>query len=82
MPAKAKPLEKQTETEPEEVKLEKTETGKTEKPENMFSKEQLVYSERFRDRRDLLEALLLPGEQYTIRQAEQMMEKYKKGRVK
>ncbi len=76
MPAKTKSLEKQ------EEKLEKPEMAGARKPENLFSKEQLIHSERFQDSRDLLEALLLPGEQYTVRQAERMMEDYKKGKVK
>jgi hypothetical protein len=82
MPAKTKPLGKQEETKKEEAELERPEAARTRKPENLFSKEQLIHSERFRDRRDLLEALLLSGGQYTIRQAEQMMEDYRKGKVK
>lgn len=82
MPAKTKPLEKQEEIRREEANPEKKETAKARKPENLFSKEQLIHSERFQDSRDLLEALLLSGERYTVRQAERMMEEYKKGKVK
>lgn len=54
-------------------------TGKT---ENKFSKEQLAASERFRDRRDIVEALLVTGELYTVRAVEEKIESYMKGKVK
>lgn len=54
-------------------------TGKT---ESTFSKEQLLSSERFRDRRDMLEALLADSERYTMQAVEQKMEDYRKGKVK
>ncbi len=51
-------------------------------PERTFSKEQLLSSERFRDRRDMLEALLADGERYPMKAVEQKMEDYRKGKVK
>lgn len=72
MAVKSKSLEK-----PEETK-----SGKPDKLENLFSKEQLLHAERFQDRRDIINALLAPDKQYTVKQAEQMMEEYMKGRVK
>ncbi len=54
----------------------------SQKAENRFSKEQLIGTERFRGRRDILEALLLQGEQYTVKDAEQKIEQFMKGRVK
>ncbi len=48
----------------------------------LFSKEQLVSSERFRERKDILEALLDESETYTIKTAEEKMENYMKGKVK
>lgn len=54
----------------------------TEKVENKFSKEQLIVSERFRERRDILEALLENGELYTVKAVEEKMESYMKGKVK
>lgn len=48
----------------------------------MFSKEQLLSSERFRNRRDILNALLKEDVSYTAVQAENIIEKYMKGKVK
>ena len=47
----------------------------------MFSKDQLLEAERFRERRDLLDALLSPDGEYTVDTAEQMIEKFMKGKV-
>ena len=52
------------------------------KAENKFSKGQLVASERFRERRDILEALLKTDELYTVKAVEEKIENYMKGRVK
>lgn len=54
----------------------------TEKVENKFSKEQLIASNRFRERRDILEALLETGKLYTVKAVEEKIESYMKGRVK
>lgn len=62
------------------IQEEKKEKG--EKKEPTFSKEQLLLSERFRERRDMIAALLHNGEQYTIKEAEERMEQYRKGKVK
>ena len=48
----------------------------------VFSKEPLLAAERFRGRRDIVNALLAEGEQYTIAEVEQMIEKYMKGLVR
>ena len=61
-----------TEAEPENVK----EKGKR------FSKEQLLASERFRERRDIVDALLDNGRQYTVKDVEEAIGRYMKGRVK
>lgn len=50
--------------------------------EMAFTKEQLLSSERFRGKRDLLNALLEEDKTYTASQAEEMIEKYMKGKVK
>lgn len=50
--------------------------------ENKFSKEQLAASERFQDRRDILEALLDNGELYTVKAVEEKIESYMKGKVR
>lgn len=51
------------------------------KTENRFSKEQLLAAECFRERKDLVEALLDENGRYTVKMVEQMIEKYRKGRV-
>lgn len=56
--------------------------GAPEREENKFSKEQLVFSLRFRDRRDIVEALLEEGGMYTVKAVEEKIEKYMKGKVK
>lgn len=50
--------------------------------ENLFSKEQLLCSECFLARKDLVNALLDEGKQYAKKDVEQMIEKYMKGQVK
>ena len=50
--------------------------------ENKFSKEQLLMSERFKDRRDIADALLDDGVLYTAKDVEQKIENYMKGKVK
>ena len=52
------------------------------KIENKFSKEQLIASKRFQDRRDILEALLVTGKKYTVKAVEEKIEIYMKGKVK
>lgn len=47
-----------------------------------FSKEQLLASERFRERRDIVDALLDNGRQYTVKDVEEAIGRYMKGRVK
>lgn len=47
----------------------------------LFSKEQLLAAERFRGRRDILNALLAEGGQYTVADVEQMIEKYLKSKI-
>ena len=46
-----------------------------------FSKEQLIYSKRFQDYRDLLEGLLEQGKSYTIEEAEKEIQQFLKGKV-
>ncbi len=52
------------------------------KTEHMFSKEQLIDSDRFRNRRDLVKALLDTGELYTVKAVEEKIQNYMKGKVK
>lgn len=52
------------------------------KSEVKFSKEQLLASERFRNRRDILNALLSDEKEYTIAEAELKIKAYMEGEVK
>lgn len=52
------------------------------KTEHRFYKEQLLSSGRFRDRRDIAEALLDERETYTVKTVEEKIEDYRKGKVK
>lgn len=68
---------------------EKTETGSTLVKESnsaegsgkRFSKEQLACSARYAARRDLVNALLDNGREYTIQETDAAIAKYLKGRV-
>ncbi len=66
----------------EKKKISETVAASTGRVENKFSKEQLIASERFRERRDILEALLADGERYTVNAVEEKIERYMKGKVK
>lgn len=63
-------------------KTQEADQAVTGKAENKFSKEQLLASNRFRERRDILEALLETGEVYMVKTVEEKMESYMKGKVK
>ncbi len=47
-----------------------------------FSREQILESKLYRDRRDLLGALLKEGETYTLAQVDNLLEGFMKGKVK
>lgn len=71
-----KPVEQKVEA-PEQV----IQTPTVKKP-NVFTKSQLVNSAKYRDRRDLVDALLNNNEKYTIEQVDKTIENYMKGKVK
>lgn len=54
---------------------------KTPVQEQSFSKEQLLASERYANRVDLVRALLKDNEVYTFKQVDDLMSKYLKGKV-
>ncbi|MCC2819561.1 hypothetical protein LK537_19845 [Lachnoclostridium pacaense] len=56
--------------------------AKTEQNEQKFSKEQILASARYANRRDLVDALLDKDKSYTFETVDNMIEKYKKGQVK
>lgn len=64
------------------AKKSKSAVGKPDELECLFSKEQLLTAEKFRDRKDVLNALLSRDKQYTVESVEEMIEKYMKGKVK
>ncbi len=47
-----------------------------------YSKEQLIRSDRYMKRRDLLGALLKDGERYTLEEVDAKLDNYMKGKVK
>lgn len=60
----------------------KTTTGTAARSEAMFSKEQILASARFANRRDLVDALLDEDKSYTMKTVDNLVEKYMKGQVK
>lgn len=49
--------------------------------ENKFTKEQLVSSKLFRKDKDVLSATLESNKEYTKKEAQEIIEKFKKGKV-
>lgn len=62
-------------------KITKVEESESEKAASSFSKEQLLSSKRFQDRRDILNAVLKSDKQYTVEAVEQEILKYMKRQV-
>jgi hypothetical protein len=60
----------------------KTAASNPEKIEDKFSKEQLLAAEHFQDRKDIVNSLLSPDEQYTVEAVDKMIDDYMKGQVK
>lgn len=55
---------------------------KSELDERKFGKEQLLISARYRNRKDLVSALLDDGKAYAVAEVDQLIEKFMKGQVK
>lgn len=51
------------------------------KEENKYTKEQILLSYKYAKRRDLLNALLDDGREYTLDEVDSMMDKFLKGKV-
>lgn len=49
--------------------------------ENKFTKEQLVFSKLFNNDKDILSATLEDDKNYTKKEAQEIIEKFKKGKV-
>ena len=58
-----------------------TAAKKAAKEEAVFSKEALINSKKYFSKRDLLSAVLEEGKFYTIKEAEERIKKYLKGKV-
>lgn len=52
------------------------------KVESLFSKQQILAAKQFKNRKDLLNAILSDDKQYTITTVEQLMNDFLKGQVK
>lgn len=59
----------------------KTENKSEIKTENTYTKDQILMSEKYAKRRDLVNALLEDDKEYTITEVDAMMEKFLKGKV-
>ena len=62
--------------------VKKQENGATKNVEPKFYKKQLLTSEKYASRRDLLNALLDDNEAYSTVQVDEIIEKFLKGKVK
>lgn len=52
-----------------------------EQQESLFTKEQILASKKYSDRRDALGVVLADGKEYTLKEAEALLEKFMKGKV-
>ncbi len=59
----------------------KTENNSESKTKNTYTKDQILTSEKYAKRRDLVNALLEDDKEYTIMEVDAMMEKFLKGKV-
>lgn len=59
-----------------------TEQVKVEQTEPMFSKAQILASAKYRVRKDLVDALLDDGKKYTMKQVDELIDNFMKGKVK
>ncbi len=59
----------------------KTSKKEIKNTEDKFSKEQIVKSKRFRNNVDLLNAVLKESKQYTLKEVEEIIKNFMKGKV-
>jgi vacuolar-type H+-ATPase subunit E/Vma4 len=52
------------------------------KQEVLFTKEQILASKKYSNRRDVLGAILTDGKTYVLEQVDSLLEKFMKGKVK
>lgn len=58
------------------ISVEKTETIKS-----VYSKEQIIKSKKYADRRDILNVLLADGKEYTLDDVNTLLDAFMKGKV-
>lgn len=56
--------------------------GQPKQAEPQFDKEQILASERYKGKRDLVDALLDEKKKYTLETVDNLIETYRKGQVK
>ena len=56
-------------------------TAKAKQEKTSYTKKQLLMAERYKNRRDLLEALLEEGKSYTMEEVDKLMSDFMKGKV-
>lgn len=49
--------------------------------EKLFSKEQILASKKYSDRRDALGVVLADGKEYTLKEVDALLDKFMKGKV-
>ncbi|MDO4327004.1 MAG: hypothetical protein Q4E24_13390 [bacterium] len=62
----------------EEKKMDEDTAAKRQK----YSKQQLLEASKYREKRDLLQVLLIKGQRYSFEDAEKLVSEYMKGQVK
>lgn len=62
--------------------MAKTKLEKKEVNENKFSKEQILKSEKYKDKRDLINALLKEDKRYSLSDVDKLIDDFMKGKVK
>jgi len=58
-----------------------TKKKETKQQEALFTKEQVLASKRYADRRDALGVVLADGKEYTLKEVDALLEKFMKGKV-
>lgn len=62
--------------------MAKAKLEKKEVKENKFSKEQLLKSQKYKDERDLINALLKEDKKYSLSDVDKIIDDFMKGKVK
>jgi len=54
----------------------------SETKQEMFTKEQILVANKYMDRKDILNTILIDGQKYSIEKVDALLEKFMKGMVK